>query len=471
VLTCVGKVTAKSALLVDMATHYDLKSAFPGPEAEATFQQVRDSFYLLSVLNQFTFCTADKLDVDLARLLRFALFDPSAAAAAERKKLASTLRRQRKRGVVQVMITLFWFVVVLIISVHRAFKVVGSNTTAHDLALGLFLGWLAVLIASTVVDRNPTDSQHTRRKLNAFLTAVQRNNPGRFDPADISTEVFKKFAGQGRLRWHYGAAHCLLEGLEDDHLKARGRGWIELYSTGTLSESTRDHHDLAYFDIRQLWHAAFSLLLLSAACFGAFWISFNTPTVGLGCRSGGYMIFAVLSIFALVLELVSWPFINRAKMKKHRVALHRFMVLLEAANTTWLAYIIMAQTFGFYKSCRCMTSRWGGAGGYMDFENTKFYLEHYAIKLHWITGTVVGMLSLGIGLGYVLEQWLTQGFLWAEDWGKAKCGLAKTRRWRRITLWSRRGGRWVIGAIRRVIGMIMGRGYNRAEGRSVRWEP
>jgi hypothetical protein len=469
VLMCVGKVTAKSALLVDMATPYDLTLAFSGSEAEATFQQVRDSFYLLSVLNQFTFCTAKKLDVDLEQLLRFALFDPSAAAAAERKKLASTLRRQRKRGVVQVMITLFWFVVVLIISVHRAFTDLGSNTTAHNLALGLLLGWLAVLIASTVVDRNPTDTEHTRRKLNAFLTAVQRNDPDRFDPGDISTEVFQQFAGQGRLRWHYGAAHCILEGLEDDYLKARGRGWIELYSAGTLSQFTRDQagniiaHDLSYFDIRQLWHAAFSLLLLSTACFGAFWISFTTPTVGLGCRSGGYMIFAVLSIFALVLELVSWPFITRVKWE-YRVTLNWFLVLLEAANTAWFAYIIVAQTFGIYRSCKCMSSIWGNGGGYMDFMDTKFYLEHYAITLHWITGTVVGMLGLGAGLGYVLEQWLTQGHLWAENWENAKRGLGRTRRWRRITLWPRRAWRWLVG-------VMGGSVYAKVGGRSVRWEP
>jgi hypothetical protein len=452
-----------------MATHCDLRLAFSGPEAEATFQQVRDSFYLLSVLNQFTFCTAKKLEVDLELLLRFALFDPSPAAAAKRKKLASILRRQRKRGVVQVMITLFWFVVVLIISVHRAFTDLGSNTTAHDLALGLLLGWLAVLIASTVVDRNPIDSEHTRRKINAFLTKVQQDNPGRFDPADISTAVFQEFAGQGRHRWHYGAAHCILLGLEDDYLKARGRGWIELYSASTLSQFTRDRngnlitYDLAYFDLRQLWHAAFSLLLLAAACFGAFWISFNTPTVGLGCRSGGYMIFAVLSMFALVVELVSWPFITHTK-QEYRAALDWFLVLLEATNTTWLAYIIVAQTFGIYHSCVCQSSIWGGGGGYMDFEDTKFYLDHYSIQLHWITGTVVGMLSLGVGLTYILDEWLTQGHLWADNWENAKRGLLRTRRWRRLTLWPRRAWRWVVGA-------LGGHTYAAGTGRSVRWEP
>jgi hypothetical protein len=77
----------------------------------------------------------------------------------------------------------------------------------------------------------------------------------------------------------------------------------------------------------------------------------------------------------------------------------------------------------------------------------------------------VGMLSLGVGLAYILDEWLTQGHLWADNWENAKRGLLRTRRWRRLTLWLRRAWRWVVGA-------LGGHRYAAVgTGRSVRWEP
>ncbi|KAF8251727.1 hypothetical protein K440DRAFT_652913 [Wilcoxina mikolae CBS 423.85] len=449
-------VTGKCALLVDMATEYrppaDLVAA-----PDSVFAQIRDSFYLLSVLNQYTFQGDRESEQDLERLLRFALFDPSPKTVGLRQRLATSLRRQRRRGVVQVMITLFWFVVALIISIHRAFgEQLGNNATAHDLALGLLLGWFPILLASTVIDRNPTDAVHTRRKLNSFLLNVQKLNPDKFihafDPA--RENVFEHFAGQGRLRWHYGAAHCILNTLEDDFLKDAGPCTPRSSPWSTV------------FDIRQLWQAGFSWLLLATAFFSAFWISYNTPTVGLGCRSGGDMIFGIIATTSTFLELSAWPFLLRLPAKLTR-ALHTFLILVETTNTVWLSYVICAQTFGIYNSCSCLGASWGGGGGYVDFEGTNFYKDYYAVGRHWAVGTVVGMLCMSVGIGYVLEQWMTQSFLWSSDYDKVMRGLGRTRRWKRWTVGVRRLGRWMMDLVRwrRVDGE-----YRRVEGRSVRWE-
>jgi hypothetical protein len=220
----------------------------------STFAQIRDSFYLFSVLNQYTFNPGDwKSEQDLERLLRFTLFDPSPETADLRRHLATSLRRQRRRGVVQVMVTLFWYVVVFIISIHQAFGELGDNALAHDLALGLLLGWFPILLASTITDRNPTDTLHTRRKLNSFLLTVQKSNPDTFlRTSDSAREnVFGDFAGQDRRRWHYGAAHCILNALEDDFLKDAGRNWHSLYTPGELMRLSYSH-GLLNFDIRQL---------------------------------------------------------------------------------------------------------------------------------------------------------------------------------------------------------------------------
>lgn len=37
---------------------------------------------------------------------------------------------------------------------------------------------------------------------------------------------FTDFAGQGRIRWHYGVAHPLLCSFEDSFMAEDGRGWL-----------------------------------------------------------------------------------------------------------------------------------------------------------------------------------------------------------------------------------------------------
>lgn len=140
----------------------------------------------------------------------------------------------------------------------------------------------------------------------------------------------------------------------------------------------------------------------------------NTPTVGLGCRSGGYLIYMVISLGLLTTELTVWWLThatthtpedilaqvgtkledrlarveggmgNQAKQKSHRahailswcrsktfrwVMKNFFIRPCEVGNTVWLAYIVSAQTFGAYQSCDCAASTWSSVGGYLDFQS------------------------------------------------------------------------------------------------------
>ena len=143
-----------------------------------------------------------------------------------------------------------------------------------------------------------------------------------------------------------------------------------------------------------------------------------TPTVGLGCRSGGYIIFFVVALTNFTIELLLWPCNNRShcdraenvgyagtsqsdttKTITERISkqlhephlwlrrcrwAHKYLeqwdrsnmrqrigaVILtpmDVINTAWLTYIVLAQTFGAYRSCRCMSSNWGTGKGYVDF--------------------------------------------------------------------------------------------------------
>lgn len=139
----------------------------------------------------------------------------------------------------------------------------------------------------------------------------------------------------------------------------------------------------------------------------------NTPTVGLGCRSGGYLVYMVISLGLLTTELTVWWLThqtthtpedilvqvgtkledrlvrveggmgNQAAQKSRRIhailywfrsktfrwMMKNFFIRpFEVGNTVWLAYIVFAQAFGSYQTCDCMSSTWSNIGGYLDFQ-------------------------------------------------------------------------------------------------------
>ena len=117
------KVTGKCALLVDMATPYE-----DVPEDEySQFAQIRDSFYILSVMNQYSM-KPQMPTVEAEKLLRVALFsdslqlemvdDETRNLVERRRKLAKSLREGRRKGAVPVFISLLWFLYSLVVSVQ-----------------------------------------------------------------------------------------------------------------------------------------------------------------------------------------------------------------------------------------------------------------------------------------------------------------------------------------------------------------
>lgn len=150
----------------------------------------------------------------------------------------------------------------------------------------------------------------------------------------------------------------------------------------------------------------------------AMWEKDFTPTVGLGCRSGGYLIYLLIALFLLTTELFTWWLTHTnthtaddllarvgKKLEHHRSfqldsspeageqrpAARRAQAVVdwfrsttfrdvmknwvlrpaEVINTGWLAYIIFAQTFGAYQTCDCMTKMWTG-NRFIDFHTFVF---------------------------------------------------------------------------------------------------
>lgn len=146
----------------------------------------------------------------------------------------------------------------------------------------------------------------------------------------------------------------------------------------------------------------------------ATWKIDFTPTVGLGCRSSGYLIYLLIALLLLITELSTWWLTHTTthtpddllarvgnKIEHHRsfqldssleaardrpatlrshaivdwfrsttfrdVMKNWLLRPAEVINTGWLAYIIFAQTFGSYQTCDCMAKMWTGNSG-IDFQ-------------------------------------------------------------------------------------------------------
>ena len=246
--------------------------------------------------------------VEAEKLLRIALFSDSLRLTASedrtqslikrRQELAHLIRENRRRGVVPVFVSLMWFLFSLGISIQAAFGQLGTNATAHDLALGLLLAWLPVLIMNGIVDRNPVSVDSICFELNRLLDDVRlallnpdlRNtymrDTGRTDRDFAWTnalnnedfyhqDFFTGFAGQGRVRWHYGVAHPILAGIESGYVAKYGRDWLrnpDAARTAIILGATNPH-GLRWFDFRMIWQILSALFITCGAVGGAFILS------------------------------------------------------------------------------------------------------------------------------------------------------------------------------------------------------
>lgn len=358
------KVSAKAALMVDMAVKYN-----ETPELESDFGSMRDSMYLLLAMNQYTLkdevVSSSKEAEGLLRIVLFSkdlkLTDTKKTLRQMRRILARELREMRRRGAVPgksckslvthlltfpVFVSTMWFLFAFALSIQGAFGDLGQNTTAHDLALGCLLAWFPILIMGSIVDRNPIAAEAICIKLNTLVDHVRHalrdkqhrenfiesfNEQPNFQElkkevenlAVLSTSedmknFFQEFAGQARVRWHYGAAHPILSDIENCYIAEKGRNWLadEAQARASLVTGRSNEEGLVWFDIREFWQVASAVIIVGASCGGAFILSYFTPTVGLGCRSGGYTIFFSIALGLLIMEMAVWLLLSPYKIEK-----------------------------------------------------------------------------------------------------------------------------------------------------------
>jgi hypothetical protein len=264
-----------------------------------------------------------------------------------------------------------WFLFAFALSIQAAFGQLGENSTAHDLALGCLLAWFPVLIMGSIVDRNPVAAEAIRKKLSTLVDHVRhalrdkehrdefietfKDQPDYHElklwienvatKGEYLEDFFVDFAGQARIRWHYGAAHPILSDIENCYVADKGRNWLanEREARASLVLGPINEEGLVWFDIREFWQVLSAVIVVAGSCGGAFILSYFTPTVGLGCRSGGYTIFFSVALGLLIVEMTVWmilspyevdtPWLIRAGSRLHSHS--TFNRLEDGAHKRW----------------------------------------------------------------------------------------------------------------------------------------
>ncbi|KAK6334158.1 hypothetical protein TWF696_002660 [Orbilia brochopaga] len=432
----------------------------PDPN-DQTFCDVRDSFSILCVMNQYKLSSLLPIsESTLRKNIIAALFLTDVSSGkfhldATRRSVAAEIRRLRKRGVVPVLASLGWYFFALAISMYKAFGDVGDNATAHNLALGLLMGWLPVLVSAAIIDRNTVDSEYVGALLNKLMRRVH--------PYDIT---FTKFVGQGRRRWHYGVAHPILNMLErhPQHRLTRPVDWHAV-AVDTLSEdweaASLASYRITYFSKWEFVHMLAAWLTIGLSVLGAWYISFNTPTVGLGCRSFSYVMFASVCTLGGLIELALYPVVYRPvrrrrtdefiptdgwrgyfTSKRFRTRMNGLLSALDVLATLVLFAAVFMQTTGAFQFYWCKASLIGHHGGYVVFDNVMYIKRFFAARKYWMVGTIISSVVPVIGTVWTLREWLTQSFMWSTDVDRARRGLRRVRVWKGFW-WGVRLGGWV----------------------------
>ena len=212
-------------------------------------------------------------------------------------------------------------------SFHDAYLQLGSNDTAHSLAYGIWYSWLIILAVVS----------------NSNILSV---SPG------LTKDLLQESLVLGQtvpLRWRVKTTYDW-------------RQWAKI---------TRDRSSLSILQSRP---ASFYLIYLGGqtvswvcvafVCSCAATISYNTPTVGIGCRSFGFLLYGVLAIVLSWLMVLRTWIARKNEMKyssrpskEGLIKLSKVLKILYAGiaciNAFVLVFSTIGQLVGLFRSCLC----------------------------------------------------------------------------------------------------------------------
>jgi hypothetical protein len=322
--------------------------------------------------------------------------------------------------------------------------------------MGFAVSWITPLVIGAVIDRNAIATRDLRSNLNQMFALARealRSLNGEYShlididglpkSADLRIDnqlldwlpehTFAEFAGQGRLRWHRGVAHPILARIEKSYAAEHERGWFEQKGPAKAAMLLPYADDgFNVMDRHLLLRIVAAIAIIYGNLGAGFLISYYTPPVGVSCRAFGYLVFGVSTLVAAVLETVleitSSP--NSAARRYGNYGL----IVLEAINVCWLLATVIAQTFGFYQTCFCLSAGFDRRGGYIQFDDVENNTSDTIFAVWRISVGVAGSILLG-SLAYFVIEWLEQGHLNTFDYENAQKGLLWSRRLKRVRGW------------------------------------
>lgn len=322
--------------------------------------------------------------------------------------------------------------------------------------MGFAVSWITPLVIGAVVHRNAIATRDLRWNPNRILNLARdalRSLNGNYIPVievdglpksaglridnklldDLPDEMFAEFAGQGRLRWHRGVAHPILAGIETSYAAEQGRGWFEQGEPAKVA-LLLPYADEGFrvMDRRLFLRIVAAFAIIYGNLGAGFLISYFTPPVGVSCRAFGYLIFSICTLLAAVLETVL-EIASTPQSTTRRFGSYG-LIALEAFNVCWLLATVIAQTFGFYQTCFCMSAGFDRRGRYIQFDDLETNHSDTIYTVWSISVGIAGSILLG-SLAYFVIEWLEQGHMNTFSCENAQRGLLCSRRFKKVRGW------------------------------------
>ncbi|OCK73698.1 hypothetical protein K432DRAFT_472640 [Lepidopterella palustris CBS 459.81] len=227
---------------------------------------------------------------------------------------------------------------------YNAYTVLGDRDKGYSLAFGVFFAWLLVLsvvsncYATTV---NPTLLESSLNRLFLFCTRARPTPHGTVSQFRLRVVPFRKRIPALVMWTHW------VDGMTADKASAAAAKPSDA-TTPSPTPSTL----LFFAKFLFLQIAGWLCISIFTAC--ASLIAYNTPTIGLGCRTFTFLLYTLLSL-VLALLLPARVAIARLLRRPHLLAT-AFRILyafLAFANALVLVGGTIFHLVGLFRSCRC----------------------------------------------------------------------------------------------------------------------
>ncbi|KAJ7321231.1 hypothetical protein DFH08DRAFT_889398 [Mycena albidolilacea] len=218
----------------------------------------------------------------------------------------------------------------------------------------------------------------------------------------------------------YRAEHNIPVSAEIPWEKGTGHGVNPANRRGCLDQvaayiqrPSDQHGEISGGGFRSLHASLMALLLTSGTLGSATLMDWYTPTIGLSCRSGGYIIYSLNSVLVWALLMtanhLTHSIVSLEGKTGHRrfpysaniaILLRRAAKILACMNAIWIVSACVAQFAGVYENCWCNSSLGHRAYTVMYFtqEDIQNWWKPLAGITAFASSSVGGFVWFNVGL-------------------------------------------------------------------------